>query len=138
MGWIEYINYVGIMASCAMLLRSLFFIITAYKTIKGFYFWTVSISICLGIFHYLYNIDEIIFRDTAVPLIIFLAYTSLVFYRLTKVERDKSLFMTDDLVRIYDNTRSRLAVKFLNQKDKVSVIPYKPIKRVCCWRSCLG
>ena len=82
---INALFYVGI----TLLLRSLFFLIKSYRLINKWKFYGLSLSIVVGIIHFMYYKNVILEASTKIGLIIFLLGSAWAFYLAGKSERDK-------------------------------------------------
>lgn len=120
------ISLIGIFVCVVMMLRSLFFLLTAYKTIPKVNYYVLSLSLIFGIFHVLYNIEKIIKSDTYWFFILFLLGTSTAFYINSKIEKDAIYTMSSLALDVYSSIEKSVVKRF-EGGEVMSKIPYKDL-----------
>ena len=120
------ISLIGIFVCVVMMLRSLFFLLTAYKTIPKVNYYVLSLSLIFGIFHVLYNIEKIIKSDTYWFFILFLLGTSTAFYINSKIEKDSAYVLSSLALDIYSSIEKSVVQRF-GETEAVAQIPFKDL-----------
>lgn len=81
-------SMIGVFLSVAMLLRSLFFLLTAYNKLDKGIYYTLIFSLVCGIFHIFYNYEKIVLSKTNFLFVIFIFGASTVFYLYAKNNKE--------------------------------------------------
>lgn len=117
-------SMLGVFLSVAMLLRSLFFLLTAYARLTKGTYYTLSFSLICGIFHIFYNYDKIVLSKTNFLFIIFIFGTSIVFYLYAKNNKDVQYSISELARNAYSLVETSVINSFMSDSKELEEIQY--------------
>lgn len=129
---VNYISeiYIMVLYLCVfLLLRSMFFLVTARKLIPRFNLYFFSTSILSGVFYMTYNYQTIIESPFFVALSVFLVGCSLAFYFLTKIDRDIVYMLSGTVKEAYTKAEAKISNRF-NKENKLEDIGFGMLKEL--------
>lgn len=108
----DYIAIAGIYGCVILLVRALFYMVTAYNTITRCSFWGWSLTLLSGIIYLSLLAKSGNADSTSVFLVIFLSGASVAFMKLTKIKSDKAFMLPDIVSKALSQINSSTVRKF--------------------------